>query len=418
MKASLSYVTVSELNNYLKDLVYNDIFLRQLWVKGEISNYKLHSSGHIYFTLKDENGIVRCVFFRNKQRNNAINLHDGQNVFVRGSISIYEKLSCYQLYVEEVQLDGIGDLYQAFHQLKEKLQRQGLFEESRKKPLPYFPRRVAVVTSLSGAALKDFLKTLERRLPLLYILIVPVAVQGREAPAQIREALEWINKKGTFDVVVLTRGGGSLEEIWPFNTEEVALAIYNMNVPVISAIGHETDFTISDFVADIRASTPTAAAEIIAPSREEIKQLLCQMQDSLVRIKKNRITLFRALLDKYNPLHFYSYLSERIRREKQYLDEFEERLEQAIYTRLRWKNNTLSSIKQQLENLDPKAILNRGFIYALDTNNRLVTSIEGANKGERLQLVMRDGYLIARVEEKIRKEKKDGRDDKTTGPKF
>ncbi|HAP31737.1 MAG TPA: exodeoxyribonuclease VII large subunit [Firmicutes bacterium] len=282
--------TVTQLSLYLKSLFWQDSHLQNLWVSGEISNFKCHKpSGHIYFTLKDDQSVLRSVFFKGKNALLRFVPTDGMKVIARGSISLYERSGYYQLYVEELEPEGLGALFLAYAQLKEKLAKEGLFDEQYKKSLPRLPKKVGLVTSPSGAAVKDFLTTLQRRFPCVQVLIHAVAVQGREAPEQICNALIALDARGDLDVIVITRGGGSLEELWCFNDEAVTRVIYGMKTPVVSAVGHETDYTIVDFVADKRASTPTAAAELIVPEKSELIRYLNMQEQLSNRILSNHL---------------------------------------------------------------------------------------------------------------------------------
>ena len=261
----LKTFTVSEVNEYINKLLRGDIILRNLNVEGEISNFKLHSSGHMYFSIKDDNSRLRCVMFRGQSRLLKFLPEEGMKVIVKGYVALYERDGQYQLYIQEMQPAGIGALYLAYEQLKEKLEREGLFYESTKKPLPFLPERIGVVTSPTGAAIRDIISVINRRNPNVEIIIYPVLVQGTESKEQIVEAIDYFNKNNYVDVIIVGRGGGSIEELWSFNEEVVARSIFSSKIPIVSAVGHETDFTIADFVADMRAATPSAAAELVIP---------------------------------------------------------------------------------------------------------------------------------------------------------
>jgi exodeoxyribonuclease VII large subunit len=260
-------LTVSQLTKYIKQLFSYDNLLSNVCVTGEISNFKLHSSGHMYFTLKDEHSVIKCVMFKTYNRRLRFKPEDGLKVIIRGYVSIYEAGGSYQLYPEYMEPDGLGDLYLAFEQLKQKLEREGLFSAEYKKRIPFLPARIGVITSPTGAVIRDIMNVLFRRFPNVVLKIFPVMVQGEGAGKQISRALDMINKARAADVIILARGGGSLEELWPFNEEILARSIFKSEIPVISAVGHETDFSISDFVADLRAPTPSAAAELVVPEK-------------------------------------------------------------------------------------------------------------------------------------------------------
>ncbi|RXT13789.1 exodeoxyribonuclease VII large subunit [Ammoniphilus sp. CFH 90114] len=274
--------SVAEINRYLKDLIEGNTQLQDVWIRGEISNFTHHSRGHMYFTVKDEDAVLKAVMFAGNNRYLKFIPKNGTKVLVRGAISVYESGGQYQLIAREMQPDGIGSLYLAFEQLKQKLQEEGLFAPDRKKGLPVYPRAIGVVTSPTGAAVRDIITTIRRRYPIARIILVPVLVQGEQAPSSISKAIELMNKsEDAIDVLIVGRGGGSIEELWAFNTEIVARSIFASRIPIISAVGHETDFTIADFVADIRAATPTAAAELAVPHVLELRQRLTWLQDKL-----------------------------------------------------------------------------------------------------------------------------------------
>ncbi len=290
------YLTIQALTKYIKRKFDKDPHLSSIYVKGEISNFKRHSSGHMYFTLKDERARILAVMFSSANASMKFNPENGMNVLVRGDISVYEAGGQYQIYVKEMQPDGIGDLFLAYQQLKEKLEKQGLFAESRKKPLPKFPRKIGVITSPTGAAVRDIITTIERRYPIGEIVVYPALVQGERAAQSIAESIKKANENAEMDVLIVGRGGGSIEELWAFNEEQVALAISNSEVPVISAVGHETDFTIADFAADMRAPTPTAAAELAVPHIDDLLERVLNRKIMLLRGMKTRLKSERARL--------------------------------------------------------------------------------------------------------------------------
>ncbi|HBV96845.1 MAG: exodeoxyribonuclease VII large subunit [Peptococcaceae bacterium BICA1-7] len=283
MFSSRRIITVSELTSYIKGVFERDALLASLWVKGEISNLKQAGSGHIYFTLKDSNSCVKSVMFRSRATRLLFSPENGMSVRVRGYVSVYERDGSYQLYAEEMEPEGVGALHVAFEQLKEKLRLEGLFEQSKKKRLPALPGCIAIVTSPTGAAIRDMIEIIGRRWPGALIILAPVTVQGDTAPGQIAAAIRMINAHGRAEVIIAGRGGGSLEELWAFNTEEVARAIYNSRIPVISAVGHETDFTIADLAADLRAPTPSAAAELVVPVKSDIEYTLATLGHRMIR---------------------------------------------------------------------------------------------------------------------------------------
>ncbi|MGI5822341.1 MAG: exodeoxyribonuclease VII large subunit [Dethiobacteria bacterium] len=401
--------TVSQVNGYIKGLLFQDGLLQNISILGEISNFKRHRpSGHIYFTLKDKNSVIRCVFFLSKNRRLNFMPTEGMKVVARGNVSLYERSGYYQLYVEELKPEGIGALYLAFEQLKEKLKREGIFDTGRKKSLPRLPRCIGLVTSPAGAAIKDFLTTLERRFPCVHVLFYPVTVQGPEAPGQIIDALKKLDDYAGVEVIVITRGGGSLEELWPFNDEALAYALYKLKTPVISAIGHETDFTIADFVADIRASTPTAAAELIAPRKKDLLQHLKMQERQLLSCWQGFLRGKRLILKNLSPAVHLRYLKERINQGYQRIDEIGQRLEQNLAYSLKFKKSALYSAEEKLKALDPANVLKRGFTLINDQHSLPVDSINFLKKGQRIHVVFHDGQADCEVKDIHRKKLQDG----------
>ena len=396
--------TVSQLSQYLKNLFWRDDLLQNLWISGEISNYKCHSpSGHIYFTLKDEQSVLRCVFFRKKNILMRFVPTEGMKVMVRGSISLYERSGYYQLYVEEMEPEGLGALFLAYEQLKAKLAKQGLFDEQCKKPLPRVPRKVGLITSPSGAAIRDFLTTVQRRFPCVQILLYPVAVQGRDAPQQIKDALEELDRRG-LDVIIITRGGGSLEELWCFNDEEVARSIFMLRTPVVSAIGHETDYTIADFVADKRASTPTAAATLITPEQSELLRYL-NMQDQLMgSIVLRNLQKKRNIFEQLASASALKHPREKLNLGHQRIDELWPRLHRATELSMRFKKTKLESYMENLEALSPLKVLTRGYTLVYDLDDRPLKSVHSLQQGQELKISFQDGNAYCDVNKVERKE--------------
>src|SRR5699024_9558230 len=300
---------VSELNQYIKRVFASDFILSNVSVEGEISNYNHHYSGHRYFSLKDEKGKLKCVLFKNNSKCLDLDLKDGMKVIVSGYVSIYERNGNYQLYVKSIKKSGLGDLYIAYEKLKKKLNNEGMFNDDEKKEIPFYPKTIGVVTSLTGAAIKDIITVLRRRNPGINIIIYPSLVQGKEAPKSICEGLKYLDNREDIDLIITGRGGGSIEELFAFNDEEVARTIFNMKTPVISAVGHETDFTIADFVSDLRAPTPSAAAELAVPKVENLKENVDNIYDKLLHeflnikdFKQNYLTILKKDLEHNNPM--------------------------------------------------------------------------------------------------------------------
>lgn len=393
------FYTVSQINRYVQRLLLQDELLQNISVLGEISNYKRHKpSGHIYFTLKDRGGIIRCVFFLSRNKELQFVPAEGMKVVAKGNISLYAQSGYYQLYVEELRPEGIGDLYLAFEQLKEKLKKEGLFETDRKKPLPSFPLCIGLVTSPTGAAVRDFLTTLERRFPCVHVLLYPVTVQGPEAPGQLKDALKTLDSLKNVDVIVLTRGGGSLEELWPFNDEGLAYVIFRLNTPVISAIGHETDFTIADFVADARASTPTAAAELTAPSRDDLLRYLDMQERRLVGRWQSFLRENKVILENLSTEVHLNYSREKINQGYQRIDEMGQRLERNLSYILKFKKAALLNAEEKLQALDPLKVLGRGFALINDQHELPVNGVNSLKEGQDIHVIFHDGIAGCKVE--------------------
>ncbi len=391
--------TVSELNRYIKGKLQVDPHLRNLWVGGELSNFKWHRSGHMFFTLKDAHASLRCVFFKGYNQFCAFRPEDGMEVWIRGNISVYEKEGLYQLYVEEMEPAGVGSLYLAYEQLKNRLEKEGLFQTVYKTSLPPFPRNIALITSPTGAALQDMLTTAQRRFPQINVVVVESLVQGSQAPGELVRALKYVEKHLDVDLAVLARGGGSLEELWAFNSEELARAIFHCSVPIVSAVGHETDFTIADLVADLRASTPTAAMELILPDAEELEK---HLQDLLRRSGRGllgRLEQEKQRLVYAHGRQFQELPRRRIEKEKERWADLNQRLKRALLEDLTSRGRRLSSLSEKLESLSPFSIMHRGYTYCEDAQGRLVRSAREVQPGQRLHLHFVDGRVKTQVEE-------------------
>ncbi|MFO7289483.1 Exodeoxyribonuclease VII large subunit [Planifilum fulgidum] len=341
-------LSVTELVRYLRTVLEEDEGLFSVWVRGEISNFHHHVRGHMYFTLKDENSRIRAVMFSGNNRRLRFMPRDGDRVLARGYVSVYERDGLVQLYVLEMHPDGVGELYVAFQRLKEKLEAEGLFASELKKPLPFLPRRIGVVTSPGGAAVRDIITTLRRRFPIARILIYPVPVQGEEAPRAIAEALELVNRRNEVDVVIVGRGGGSLEELWAFNEEVVARSIHRSQIPVVSAVGHETDVTISDLVADVRAATPTAAAELVAPALQDLEDRLAELAGRLVRSLEKLLNRKRERLQALKNRPAFRHPRVRLEQQNQRLDQLAWDLHRSFRARLDWKRSELEHLVSRL----------------------------------------------------------------------
>ena len=392
-------ITVSQLNFYLKSLIDNDQNLRFVFLEGEISNLTDHySSGHIYFSLKDEKSVIKAVMFSYAAKNLKFKPENGMKVILRARVSVYEPSGQYQLYVEDMQPDGVGALSLQFEQLKEKLSKEGLFDKAHKKPIPTFPETIGVITSPTGAAVRDILNILSRRYPSADIVMCPVLVQGENAASQLTQAIKRFSESKIADVVIIGRGGGSQEDLWAFNDENLARAIYDCETPVISAVGHETDFTICDFVSDLRAPTPSAAAELAVPDKDEITaELMAQRQYLSALIDKKLLSFESSLDNSSRLLSAYSPLNIIEIGEKDMINLSDRML--SVSKQL-IENNTknLTETASKLSALNPVAVLMRGYSYITDTDNKTVSSISDVNVGDKINIKVSDGTLSAVVE--------------------
>ena len=399
--------SVGELTEYLKALLDSDRNLRSIWVRGEISNYKHHSSGHIYFTLKDETSSIKAVMFRSKASQLAFRPEHGMRVVARGYVTIFPRDGQYQLYVEELEPDGLGSLHLAFEQLKKRLEAEGLFDVNLKKSLPPFPRRLGIVTSPTGAAVQDMLNIIRRRYPKVHIILVPVAVQGEEAPGQIAQAVRMLNVPSmAVDVIIVGRGGGSLEELWAFNTEAVARAIFSSHIPVVSAVGHETDFTIADFVADLRAPTPSAAAELVVPDEKELSRHLDSLGQRLLQGLKHQLHVKQKRLELCLQRGVLTRPKDRLFQLSQHVDSLERELTMRAEKALQGKQGLLAALAGQLQALSPLATLSRGYTLTLYSDDRRrVTGVEEVRVGQGLTTLLADGEVDCTVTEVRRKDR-------------
>lgn len=392
-------LTVSQLNFYIKSLLDNDSHLQLLLLEGEISNLTDHySSGHIYFSLKDEKSVVRAVMFSYAAKNLKFKPANGMKVLVRARVTVYEPTGQYQLYVEDMQPDGIGALSLQFEQLKEKLSKEGLFDKAHKKPIPKFPETIGVITSPTGAAVRDILNVLSRRYPSVDIVMCPVLVQGENAAEQLTSAIYKFSKSKIADVIIIGRGGGSIEDLWAFNDEKLARAIYNCDTPVISAVGHETDFTICDFVSDLRAPTPSAAAELAVPdSAELLDNLFAQRQyvDSI--ISKKLTDLEKSLSSSYRLLGAYS-PQKLIKEYDKSIDALSNRMLNVSKSIIDNKSKKLTETASKLSALNPVAVLMRGYSYTTNENGATVCSVSDTKKGDSITVKVSDGEIYATVE--------------------
>ena len=379
--------TVSQINNYIKKILDQNIILNNVWVKGELSNFKLHYSGHIYTTLKDEGGVLKAVMFKGAASKLMFAPKDGMKVLARGRVGVYENGGVYQLYIEEMTPDGVGELYIAYEQLKARLQEEGLFDEQYKKPIPRFPSRVGVITASTGAAVRDIINVITRRWPMAEIVLYPAQVQGTGAAETVVAGIEYFNKTNSVDTIIAGRGGGSIEDMWAFNEEIVARAIFASKIPIISAVGHETDFTIADFVADLRAPTPSAAAEIAVPSVLELSGTLNMY---LSRLTNAQASILKSLQLKLNSMKLKT-PQEIINDNSQRLDNLTRRLESSFKMILIEKRKILGEESGKLNALSPLNTLSRGYSIPVKEDGTVIRSAEEMNTGDEFTLKLRDG---------------------------
>ncbi|PYZ98574.1 exodeoxyribonuclease VII large subunit [Alteribacter lacisalsi] len=439
------YLSVSGLTRHIKRLLEDEPILQNTWIRAEISNFKKHSRGHMYFTLKDDQSRIQSVMFAGNNRFLKFLPENGMNVLVRGDISVYEPYGQYQFYVKEMQPDGIGNLYMAYEELKKKLEMKGYFSEDRKRAIPSVPASIAVITSRTGAAVRDILTTLKRRFPAVQITLLPVLVQGPGAAPSVARAIRQAGEAGIFDVIIAGRGGGSIEELWAFNEEIVADAIFNSPVPIISAVGHETDVTISDFTADLRAPTPTAAAELAVPDVRELEERIRVLKRRAVRAASEKTILLREKLNRMEQSYAFRYPGKLISQKEQELDrlmellqketvrliaskreayqyavkalkqahpkqriqregEDLERLQERFYTSARsYTNDKEERLRRQLYKLDvlsPLKMMARGYSLSYTEDGRLLKSADQVNENDPVTIQLEDGRLQARITDK------------------
>lgn len=354
MQVQNKYLTVTALTRYIKRKIDTDPHLKDVWLKGEISNFNHHSRGHMYLTLKDDNTRIQAVMFAGNNRHLKYVPENGMNVLVRGEVSVFEPFGQYQLYIQQMEPDGLGSLYLAYEQLKEKLDKKGYFKEENKQDIPPFPKHIGIVTSPTGAAARDIITTIKRRYPIVKLTIIPAIVQGETAGNSIKHAIETANQMNDFDVLIVGRGGGAIEDLWGFNEEVVAEAIFHSNIPIVSAVGHETDTTISDFTADLRAPTPTAAAELVVPSQIELKEKINTMANTLNITMKQEIEKHTIHLQRMTQSYAFRYPEQLVKQKEQELDTFTENLNDVLNRLIKTKTEMLINVKRHLINQQPK----------------------------------------------------------------
>ena len=400
MRESPSVLTPSQVGQYIKGFMDRDRVLSGLLVRGEISNYKLYPSGHHYFTLKDKEGALRCVMFRGDAISLCFQPKNGMQVIAAGRVTVFPRDGQYQLYCVRLTPEGAGDLYMAFEQLKEKLMREGLFDRSRKKTIPRFPGRIALVTSPAGAAVRDMLRILKARWPMARIDVLPVRVQGEGAAEEIAGAIRWCCRTASADLIITGRGGGSMEDLWAFNEEIVARAIYEADIPVISAVGHEPDVTISDFVADLRAATPSNAAELAVPDQNEIRAALYQSERRLEQGIQRLLTLRREQVNRLGGSRAMTDPGAFVRDKRLLLDYQSRRLVHGLDRSVSGQRERLARLAAALDAMSPLKVLGRGYAIAQKENGAVIASVADAEAGEEFVLRLRDGRLRSRVEKR------------------
>ena len=393
-------LSITQINEYIRAKMDDDQLLNGVAVRGEISNYKVYPSGHHYFTLKDEGAALKCVMFKGNAMRLRFRPDNGMKVIAMGKISVYPRDGAYQLYCTAMAMDGIGDLYAAFEQLKKKLEAQGLFDAAHKKPLPKYPGTIGIVTSSAGAAVHDMLRILKKRYPLSHVKLLPVRVQGVEAPGEIAAAIRYANHYNLADLLIVGRGGGSIEDLWAFNDERVAHAIFESRIPVISAVGHEPDVTISDYVADLRAATPSNAAELAVPDRESLGQILDSMAGAMVTALTRQIRSARQHLSVLSASPALKSPESYLNQKKKSLELLKNRLVSAENQNISRNSQRYIALTAKLDAMSPLKVLTRGYAMAQTGDGSLLRSVDQVEAGERITVFVSDGSISATVMEK------------------
>mgnify|MGYP001165568846 CR=1 FL=1 len=396
MQMQKEIFTVGEVNRYVKALLQQDLQLQRLLVRGEISNYTSHSSGHLYFSLKDQSGSIKCVMFRNNAQRLQFQPAHGMEVIVAGYVAVYERDGVYQLYAEQMMPAGAGALHQAYERLKQKLEAEGLFAAERKRPLPFLPTKVGIVTSPTGAAIRDMVSIIQRRNPAVSVYIVPAVVQGKEGIASICQSLDILYQQD-MDVIITGRGGGSLEELWCFNEEAVVRKIGGSPVPIISAVGHETDVTLADFAADVRAATPSMAAELAVPVQSQLQQDLLLRQRTLLQRYETYLQYKRMQLEHMMQHRVMQKPEVLLQEQRQCLDDIAEGLQKGMQTILQQKQQQIAAAAQHLNALSPLQVLSRGYALCQNEQQQIIRSAEQVEIGQTVNIVLEQGQLSAIV---------------------
>ena len=390
-------ITVTDLNKYIKSKIDSDEMLNNVLVKGEISNFKNHYTGHMYFTLKDENSLIKCVMFKTYTTHLSFMPKDGMKVIILGSVSVFERDGVYQVYAKAMKQDGLGSLYEAYEKLKAKLSGEGLFDESHKKKIPFMPKTIGVLTSNTGAVIRDIINVSTRRNPNVHIRLYPVPVQGAGAAEKIAEGIEFMNKNNLADVLIIGRGGGSLEDLWPFNEEIVARAIYNSKIPIISAVGHETDFTIADFVADLRAPTPSAAAELAVANIDDVKSTLFLYNTRYKNALKKKLQLMRLSYEKCMARQAFKNPTQKINEQYMVIDMKVKAMQNKIQLKLKEERTKFIKQVSKLDTLSPLKTLARGYSIVTDSSNKIIKSVKDLKENQNINIRLADGEKQAKV---------------------
>lgn len=392
-------ITVTDLNKYIKNKIDGDEMLNNVLVKGEISNFKNHYTGHMYFTLKDESSLIKCVMFKSYTTHLSFMPKDGMKVMVLGSVAVFERDGVYQIYAKAMKEDGLGSLYTAYEELKKKLEQEGLFEEAHKKKIPFMPKTIGVLTSNTGAVIRDIINVSTRRNPGVHIRLYPVPVQGPGAAEKIAEGIKFMNENKLADVLIIGRGGGSLEDLWPFNEEIVARAIYDSELPIISAVGHETNFTIADFVADLRAPTPSAAAELAVANIEDVRETLKLYNNRYKVALKKKIELMRLSYEKCMARPAYKNPTQKINEQYMVIDMKVKALQNSMMLKLKEAKTSFVKETAKLDSLSPLKTLTRGYsIVTKQESGKVIKFVNDLNSGEKVNLRLSDGQKTATID--------------------
>ena len=390
-------ITVTDLNKYIKGRIDNDEMLNNVLVKGEISNFKNHYTGHMYFTLKDENSLIKCVMFKTYTTHLSFMPKDGMKVIILGGVSVFERDGVYQIYAKAMKEDGLGDLYVAYEELKNKLSNEGLFDEKCKKPIPFMPKTIGVLTSNTGAVIRDIINVSTRRNPNVNIRLYPVPVQGSGAGEKIAEGIEFMNKNKLADVLIIGRGGGSIEDLWPFNEEIVARAMFNSEIPIISAVGHETDFTIADFVADLRAPTPSAAAELAVANIDDVRETLKTYNNRYKVSLKKKIELMKMSYEKCMTRQAFKNPTQKINEQYMLIDMKVKSLQNSILLKIKEDKTKFVKEVAKLDALSPLKTLTRGYSIISKQDGRIAKEVKDLSQGEKVSIRLSDGSVDAQV---------------------